>query len=190
MTSRQSPEEPGGSVESMGPFHAFLPLGLFGGIALLLAFDLASDYAAGHGPLHLLLEVPAVLLALSGLALFTHHAWVAHSAADALGRDLKALEAQAERWRREAQQSLEGLADAIDREFARWDLTEAERDIALLLLQGRSHKQIAAERRTSVGTARQQALSIYRKSGLEGRAGLAAFFLSGLKVPHREAPRG
>jgi len=156
---------------------------------VLLAADLTSDYSAGHGPLHLLLEIPAGLLALGGLAVFARHAWTAHVAADELGEDLRALQARAERWRLEARQSLEGLADAIDREFTRWDLTEAERNVALLLLQGLSHKEIAASRRTSEGTVRQQALSIYRKSGLEGRAGLAAFFLSGLSVPsHAPSP--
>ncbi len=164
--------------------HALVPIGLFGGIALLIASDLASDYHAGHGPFHMALESMAGMLALLGLALFARHAWSLHRAADDLGRDLEAAEAEAQRWRGEAQQALEGLGAAIAREFEKWGLTEAEREIALLLLKGLSHKEIATERRTSEGTVRQQALSIYRKSGLGGRSTLAAFFLEGLALPN------
>jgi len=165
--------------------HALVPIGLFGGIALLLAADLVSDYRAGqgHGSLHLLLESLAGALALVGSIFFARHAWALHRAADDLGRDLRAAEAEARRWQSEAQQALEGFGAAIGREFEKWGLTEAEREIALLLLKGLSHKEIAAQRRTSEGTVRQQGLAIYRKSGLGGRSNLAAFFLEGLAVP-------
>jgi DNA-binding CsgD family transcriptional regulator len=108
-----------------------------------------------------------------------------HKAADDLERDLRAAEREAENWRSEASQALEGLGAAIDREFVKWQLTDAERDVALLLLKGLSHKEIAARRSTSEGTVRQQALSIYRKAGLGGRSNLAAFFLEGLNLPLR-----
>lgn len=55
--------------------------------------------------------------------------------------------------------------------------------MALLLLRGLSHKEVAQQRGTSEGTVRQQALSVYRKSGLGGRSALAAFFLQGLPLP-------
>jgi DNA-binding CsgD family transcriptional regulator len=163
--------------------HVFVPVGLFGGIAFLIAADLASDYQAGHWPLHLVLEVLAGGLAIVGVGLFARHAWTVHTAADDLERDLRAMELEARQWREEARQALEGLGAAIDREFAKWGLTEAEREIALLLLKGLSHKEIASERHTSEGTVRQQALAIYRKAGLTGRSNLAAFFLEGLTLP-------
>jgi DNA-binding CsgD family transcriptional regulator len=168
--------------------HALVPIGLFGGIALLIAADLASDYHDSfnigrvHGLHHLVLEALAAALALVGSVLFARHAWSLHRAADDLGRDLRAAEAEARRWRTEAQQALESFGAAIGREFEKWGLTVAEREIALLLLRGLSHKEIAAQRRTSEGTVRQQALSIYRKSGLGGRSNLAAFFLEGVNI--------
>ena len=85
----------------------------------------------------------------------------------------------------EAQQALEGLGAAIDREFTKWRLTDAERSVALMLLKGLSHKEIASQRGTNEGTVRQQALAIYRKAGLSGRSSLAAFFLAGLVLPER-----
>ena len=56
----------------------------------------------------------------------------------------------------------------------------AEADIAGLMLKGVPLGDIARLRRTSEVTIRQQAQSVYRKSGLSGRAELAAFFLESL----------
>lgn len=165
--------------------HALVPIGLFGLIALLIAADLLSDYRhSAHLPMHLIIEVAAGFVALVGVGLFVNHAWALHEAADNIARDLKASEEESARWRAEAQNALEGMSAAIERQMDKWGLTEAERDVTLLLLRGLSHREIAEQRRTSEGTVRQQALAIYRKAGLEGRSGLAAFFLAGLAA-HR-----
>ncbi|MCZ7679332.1 MAG: hypothetical protein M5U28_11460 [Sandaracinaceae bacterium] len=55
--------------------------------------------------------------------------------------------------------------------------------MCLLLLKGLSLKEIAAARDTGERTAREQARAVYRKSGLSGRAELAAFFLEDLLAP-------
>jgi DNA-binding NarL/FixJ family response regulator len=91
----------------------------------------------------------------------------------------------ARRWNREAETVLRGLGEAIDRQFDRWGLTPAEREVALLQLKGLRHRDIAGLRQTSERTVRQQALSIYRKSGLNSRNDLAAFFLEDLLLPPR-----
>ncbi len=62
-------------------------------------------------------------------------------------------------------------------------VASAEREVALLLLKGLSHKDIADVRRTSEKTVRQQSLAVYRKAGLSGRAELSAFFLEDLLLP-------
>ena len=66
---------------------------------------------------------------------------------------------------------------AIRRQFEAWGLTPAEADIAGLMLKGVSLRDIARLRHTSETTIRQQAQGVYRKSGLSGRAELAAYFL-------------
>ena len=71
---------------------------------------------------------------------------------------------------------------ALDDQFEAWSLTPAERETALLLLQGQSHKSIASTTGRSDKTVRQHATAVYRKSGLGGRAELAGFFLSGLSA--------
>jgi len=46
-----------------------------------------------------------------------------------------------------------------------------------------SHREVAAVRKVSERTARQQAQEVYRKAGLAGRSELSAFFLEDLLVP-------
>jgi DNA-binding NarL/FixJ family response regulator len=91
--------------------------------------------------------------------------------------------AERDAWRASAQAALAGLASAIDERFGAWALTPTERDVALRLLKGHSHKQIAFETERSERTVRQHAVAVYEKSGLRGRAELAAFFLEDLMLP-------
>ena len=69
------------------------------------------------------------------------------------------------------------------RSYGVWNLTPAERKIALLLLKGYGHKEIATLLGRSERTIRQHAVAVYRKSNLSGRAELAAFFLEDLLLP-------
>ncbi len=100
-----------------------------------------------------------------------------------LMRDLEIARLQGQRWRTESRTLLKGLGDAIDTQFGRWNLTDAEREVALLLLKGLATKEIAAVRASSERTVREQARSVYAKSGLTGRASLSAFFLEDLLAP-------
>jgi DNA-binding CsgD family transcriptional regulator len=96
----------------------------------------------------------------------------------------------AERWRRETAQLLQGLGQAIDRQFDQWGLTASEKEVAMLLLKGLSQKEIAAVREVREKTIRQQSLSVYRKGGLAGRAELAAYFLEDLLLPPQGVSSG
>jgi DNA-binding CsgD family transcriptional regulator len=100
-----------------------------------------------------------------------------------LMRDLEVARLQGQRWRSESRSLLNGLGEAIDAQFSRWNLTEAEREVALLLLKGLSVKEISAVRATSERTIRAQSASLYSKAGLTGRAALSAFFLEDLLAP-------
>ena len=144
-----------------------------------LVLDAPSDWRSGH----VLYEI-----ALIGGALATT-AWLWRRWARAertLAHTRRALdEWQVERdaWRASAERALEGLGAAIAAQFAAWGLTPAERDVALMLLKGRSHKEIAYTSGRSERTVRQHAVAVYDKSGLGGRAELAAFFLEDLMLP-------
>ena len=101
----------------------------------------------------------------------------------ALIRDLDVARIQGRQWRDETRALLKGLGEAINRQFLTWKLTQAERDVGLLILKGLSLKEIAAVRVTSDRTIRAQARSLYAKAGLSGRAALSAFFLEDLLAP-------
>jgi DNA-binding NarL/FixJ family response regulator len=104
--------------------------------------------------------------------------------------DLARARAEGDRWRAAARVHLDGLSRAIRDQFGLWRLTEGEGDIAVLMLKGLSHKEIARLRNTNEATVRQQAASIYRKSGLSSRAELSAFFLEDLLAPGDERNDG
>jgi len=160
--------------------HGLQPLRLiflFAVIAVLMAVDLADDLGSRIDPLHLALETAVFALSAFGVVQMWRAVVDARAEATQLGRDLETAQADAQRWRDDAHDALAGLGAAIGRQFGRWSLTDAERGVALLLLQGLSHKEIASSRSTGERTVRQQALAIYRKAGVHSRAELAAFFL-------------
>jgi len=160
--------------------------GLFAAIALLIGIDMLADYRSGTAVGHLLTEGAVMALALAGAASLWRQLRIAHRQADQLTVDLAAARGEAERFRDEAREALRGLGEAIDSQFTRWGLTAAEREVGLLLLKGLSHKEVAAMRSTGETTIRQQALAIYRKSGLRNRSDLSAFFLEDLLLPAGE----
>ena len=105
-----------------------------------------------------------------------------------LAHRLEVAQEDAQRKGAETEDLLRGLSDQIDRQLGDWQLTAAEREVALFMLKGLRHKEIAALRGTSERTVRQQALTIYKKAGLDGRTDLAAFFLEDLLQPVEGAP--
>jgi DNA-binding NarL/FixJ family response regulator len=102
-------------------------------------------------------------------------------------RDLRDARADRARWRATARSHIDGLSSAIAKQFDVWGLTDAEADVAGLLLKGMAHKEIALLRGSSEATVRQHAAAVYRKSGLTSRAQLTAFFLEDLLAPSENA---
>jgi DNA-binding CsgD family transcriptional regulator len=132
---------------------------------------------------HVLIEVTLMTVS-SGLAVYLWRGWRRAAAGLAGVREsLSEREAERDAWRRRADATLAGLGRAIDEQFTAWQLTPSEREVALLLLKGHGHKQVAAATQRSERTVRQHAVAVYQKSGLGGRAELAAFFLEGLMLP-------
>lgn len=148
--------------------------------------DLIMDQPARWLSFHVIFE----LLMITGALLMAVTLWLgwwhsAKSAAD-LQRRLEAHTAELDHWRESSRHALEGLGAAIEGQFDRWGLTATEREIALMLLKGYGHKQIAARTGRSERTVRQHASTVYDKSGLGGRAELAAYFLQDLMLPSEE----
>lgn len=162
---------------------AVLALVVLGG-----AFDLYLDAPESWLSTHVLVEV-ALMLVSATVGVVLWRAWRQTAAQLVVTqRSLGAIEADREAWRRRAEQALQGLGHAINDQFDAWELTPSEREVALLLLKGYGHKQVAAITNRSERTVRQHAVSVYSKSGQGGRAELAAFFLEGLMLPDDRSP--
>ncbi len=147
--------------------------------------DLILDDPDTIFSLHVMFDVLMVLVSL-GAAGYLARGWVRSTqAAVALEEEVERHREERDVWKEKASLALRSLGEAIGEEFDRWELTPAERDTALQLLKGHSHKRIARLTQKSERTVRQHAVAVYRKSGLEGRAQLAAFFLEDLPVPDR-----
>ncbi len=68
----------------------------------------------------------------------------------------------------------------MEEHFTEWNLTSAERDIALFLVKGLSTREIAEMRGTSEGTVKAQTNAIYRKAKVTGRPQLLSLFIEDL----------
>jgi DNA-binding CsgD family transcriptional regulator len=159
---------------------------LFLAIAVLIGVDIAGDYRSGTRAGHLVTEGVVMAISLAGAVALWRQLRAARVETERLSVDLEAARREAELFREEARAALQGLGEAIERQFARWQLSAAEKEVGLLLLKGLSHKEVAVARSTSESTIRQQALGVYRKAGLRGRSELAAFFLEDLLLPSAE----
>ena len=152
--------------------------------------DLVLDQPDTWLSFHVIFE----LLMISGAALMAVALWLAWLRAEKSRSELvKRLElrrAERDAWQDSARKALDGLGAAIDAQFSGWQLTPAEREVALLLLKGYSHKHVAQATGRSERTARQHAAVVYRKAGLGNRNELAAYFLEDLMLPqHDRQPR-
>lgn len=152
-------------------------------VAVMVAFDLFTDSKEGVVVWHVLVEGGAGLAALFGIFYFMKDSFnVKHQLTDSLNENIQ-LKKEALEWKVEAHKYIEGLSQSIDQQLSKWNLTAAEKEVALLLLKGLSLKEIAEIRNTTEKTARVQSIAIYSKSGLSGRSELAAFFLEDLLQP-------
>ena len=158
---------------------ALLLLAIAGAGAVDLVLDEPATWREGHA----LFESGFLALCL-GSAAYLARGWLrARRSVGDLQRALAAHEGERDAWRERARALLSGLGAAIDAQMASWQLTPTERETALLLLKGYSHRQIAELSGRSERTVRQHAVAVYRKAGLGGRAELSAFFLEDLLLP-------
>jgi len=72
------------------------------------------------------------------------------------------------------------LMVVMQSQFVQWCLSPSESDVALLLIKGLSMREISELREVKEKTVRQQATSIYAKSGYAGRHELVAHFIEDL----------
>jgi DNA-binding CsgD family transcriptional regulator len=153
-----------------------------GAFALLLAIDFVTESdprslgeILGDG-----LEIALIVASATGVALLTGSFQRERRERDAVTQDLRVARAEGEAWRTRAQSYLAGLGEEIAKQFKEWQLTQAEREVGLLMLKGFSNQEIAGLRGTTEATVRHQARAVFQKSGMPGRIAFCAYFLEDL----------
>jgi len=153
--------------------------------ATFSAMDLTADYREGSSGSHLIFEAMLFLASISGIIYLLRLWWKARKGLAVATHHLSETRADFQEFKIKVKPYLEGLGKMIDTQLASWELSNAEKDIALLILKGLSFKEIADIRKTSERTVRQQARSIYARAKLSGRAEFSAFFLEDLLLPYQ-----
>ncbi len=154
-------------------------------IALVAVVDLILDAPRGF-TVHVAVELLLIALSL-GTAVHLAAGW--RRTERSLARALEAHARSVDAWRERTAALRRGLGEAMAEQFDEWGLTPVERETALSILRGHSHKRIASLAGRSEKTVRQHASAVYRKSGLTGRAALAAYFLESLiESPDADSP--
>ncbi|PSL19470.1 helix-turn-helix transcriptional regulator [Shimia abyssi] len=85
------------------------------------------------------------------------------------------------------------FGDVLETRFIDWELTGAEREVAILAIKGFSIAEMADLRDTKQGTIKAQCASVYKKADVSGRLQLLSVFLDDLladdlvKTAHKTA---
>ena len=135
-------------------------------ISLFFVYDIARDLLSGEFDAHLLVE--AVIFAVCIVVLSME-----------LRRNLQ-LSGRLRTVHARNQRLSGQFADYVRSRFTDWNLSRSEQEIAWLVLKGFSFTEIAALRAVQEKTVRQQATSIYAKSGSSGRNEFVAHFIQDL----------
>lgn len=151
--------------------------GILGVIMLLNMADVVTDISLGVPTWHIVEESLIVLAAGLTLTYLIFEMRKRARELERLTRSLSRADEQIADITSEMRSARRQYSELIRQQFNAWNLTAGEQQVALLLLKGLSFKEIAAVRDTREKTVRQQASTIYAKSGVDGRHAFAAWFL-------------
>jgi DNA-binding CsgD family transcriptional regulator len=157
---------------------------LLSAVFLLIVADITFDFLEG-----LPMKDMAFDLILEGtillLVLFTaNYVWKKFTTEienkESVEQDLEQTKKLAILWEKKSKHFIQEFQAHVTTQFNEWNLSKSEKEIAILVLQGNSSKEISAIRFTSERTIRNQCRAIYEKSELGGKSDLSAYFLNEL----------
>jgi DNA-binding CsgD family transcriptional regulator len=144
---------------------------------LMNGLDVMIDIGFGMPIWHILQESSLVILSATGAILLILHMRKRNKVLHELAENLADANKQVAILSGKIQAERKRYSLVIKEQFENWGLTTGEQQVAMLLLKGLSLKEVASVRQTKEMTVRQQASSIYAKSGLVGRHEFSAWFL-------------
>ena len=150
----------------------------FAGMTVLIVsmafflFDIVadiSDHLAMHETygvgelIHLIFELVAVIGLGFGALTLRNQLALLHSDAERSAETIHVMRGHFE--------------EVLELNFSRWGLTQAERDITLLIVRGLTVAEIAEARSTAQGTIKAQSSSIFRKIGVSSKTELMSLII-------------
>ena len=157
-------------------------------IMLLNLADVVTDISLGVPTWHIIEECLIVMAAGLTAAYLVLESRARARQLEQLKQTLSQADRQIADITAEMRGARRQYGELIHQQFDAWSLTRSEQQVAMLLLKGLTFKEIAAVRETREKTVRQQASTIYSKSGLEGRHAFAAWFLEDFLAEDQLAP--
>lgn len=145
----------------------YYPAIILASATLFFAYDIVADLVDDSESLFHIVVESAVFFAISTVLLIE------------LRRVSRLTEVVHQERDKTARLSGELLA-VMRNQFTDWGLSPSECEVALLLIKGLSMREISAAREVKEKTIRQQATSVYAKSGYAGRHELTAHFIEDL----------
>ena len=148
-------------------------------LSLIIGFklvDIYVDFKSEVSYIHLAQELTLVIISLSLFIFLMKDIFTRSKQTNYLLRQLDSSQHQQKILNKQLERSKHSFFDAINTQFAIWELTVAEHDIALFLLKGLTIAEMASLMQKSEKTVRNQASSVYKKAQVSGRHELAAIF--------------
>ena len=155
----------------------YLIAAALGVIMTLNTLDVITDITLGVPRWHIIEEGVIVLISAIGFVYLLWEMRRRSGEMKVLAHNLRNADQQLQDITEGMQRARSRFSETIHQQFLAWGLTLSEQQVAMLLLKGLSFREIAVVRETREKTVRQQASSIYAKSGLDGRHAFAAWFL-------------
>lgn len=149
-------------------------------IGVLTTIDVLEDFQEGTELRHLGLDLGIAVASLFAVVFLILKMSKKRKKIKALEYEKHILTEIAHKHETKSRLLIEGLSSQIDKEFNNWNLSQAEREVALFLLKGLSVSEISQIRESAEKTVRHQSTAIYKKAGIKGRGELQAYFLEDL----------
>jgi DNA-binding CsgD family transcriptional regulator len=150
---------------------------IFFTLVIASGVDLLSDFSENADLSHVIKEAVIVAISLTAIAwLLLDMRRQAYEIKD-LRNELSTIRKPGKTPTKEVLEAKKTLSHVISQQFDDWNLSNSEKEVGWLLLKGLSLREIAMLRNTLEKTVRQQASSLYKKAGINGRHTFSAWFI-------------
>jgi DNA-binding CsgD family transcriptional regulator len=143
-------------------------------------YDELLDLEQGESPLTVWLEILIVSSSLGFIFYITRLLYTNMMHQKQMEQTLQQVRQQLHSSNQHLQQGKNAFRETIEWQLDEWQLTQAQKEIAVLLLKGLTPQEIAEARHVQVKTVRNHLSAIYEKSSLPGRHVFCAWFFEGL----------